>query len=136
MPQYPGVVAGDDGLQMKLLFYFQPWVPARVLTRVVRVEVDEHPLDFPISDLKNVAPSSSTPLRDASPPRAILMFSVARAFTHQEIAPGKNPIKMGIVVLDRFNGFTYITKQLANLFLSNCQPPLWKKHLGVVSEKI
>src|ERR1700674_2931416 len=54
----------------------QPGVPGRVLAGVVRIEVDETPLDLPVPDLEDVAPTSGAPVGYSRAPRAVLMFAV------------------------------------------------------------
>src|SRR4051812_22049640 len=78
----------------------QPRVSGGVLAGVVRVEVDEDPLDLPVTDLEHVAPAPGTPLRYTGPPGPVLVLSVTGALADHDVAAGEDPVEVGVVVLD------------------------------------
>src|SRR6266487_2161286 len=78
---------------------FQPWVACRVGASVIRVEVDKHPLDFEVPDLKNIAPASGV-RNSRAPLRAARRSAVARPLDHDRVTLA-DIIEVGVVVADR-----------------------------------
>ena len=58
------------------LFLVEPGIARRVLARVVGVEIDEAPVDLPISDFEDVAPATGSVLRNVGAPRPIAVLAV------------------------------------------------------------
>src|SRR5579864_6910551 len=108
---------------------FEPWIAGGILCGIVRIQVDEAALDQPVANLEHVAPSARGPFRAAGAPGPIHMFAMARSFAHHQVAAGKDPVEMGEVVSDRFDGSAYFAEQFANLVLSRRQAPLGKINL-------
>src|ERR1700733_291149 len=114
----------------------EPRVPGGVLAGVVRVEVNEAPLDQPVTDLKDVAPAASARFGDSRAPRTVLMLAVARALDDQQITAGEDPVEMRVVVSDRLERPAHIAEHLADLHLASREPPLREVDLRVFGEEV
>src|ERR1700752_369552 len=67
------------------LFLVEPGIARRVFARVVGVEIDEAPVDLPISDFEDVAPTTGSVLRNVGGPRPIAMLAVTRPLANDEV---------------------------------------------------
>src|ERR1700681_4082043 len=113
----------------------QPGVAGGVLARVVRVEIDEAPLDLPVADLEYVTPAPGRRLGNAGPPRAVLVLSVAGPLADEHVSAGEDPVEVGVVVGDRLQGPAHVREELADLLLAAGQAPLREVHLGGVGKQ-
>ena len=67
------------------LFLLEPGIARRVFARVVGVEIDEAPVDLPVSDFEHVAPATGSVLRNVRTPRPIAVPAVTRPLTNDEV---------------------------------------------------
>ena len=67
------------------LFLVEPGIARRVFARIVGVEIDEAPVDLPISDFEDVAPTTGCVLRNVGTPRPIAVHAVTRPLTNDEV---------------------------------------------------
>src|SRR6516165_12807489 len=81
----------------------EPRVPGGVPASVIGVEVDEAPLDQPVTDLEDVAPATGAPLWDSCAPRTVLVLAVARALGDHQITAGEDPVEVRVVMRNRLD---------------------------------
>src|SRR5689334_15263417 len=74
----------------------EPRVPSRVESGVIRIQINEAALDEEISNLEDIAPSSS--MGYPGTPRSIDMSSGACSFDGKRVGASHDPIKRGVVV--------------------------------------
>src|SRR6185437_12797804 len=113
----------------------QPRVPLGVLGRIVRVQVDEAPLDLPVADFEHVAPPAGRPLGYPGPPGAVAVLAVAGALADHHVARD-HPVEVGVVVDDGGQGGADVTEHLADVLLAVRQPPLGEVDLRVLGEQV
>jgi len=63
----------------------EPGIARRIFARVVGVEIDEAPVDLPITDFEDVAPATGSVLWNVSTPRPIAVLAVTRPLTDDEV---------------------------------------------------
>src|SRR5947209_7898789 len=113
----------------------EPRVALGVLGRVVRIQVDEAPLDQPVADLEHVAPPARRPFRHPGPPRAVPVPAVAGALAHHHVARD-HPVEMGVVVDNRGERGAHVAEHLADGLLAVGQAPLGEVDLRVLGEQV
>src|SRR5580700_11513036 len=114
----------------------EPRVPGGVPAGVVRVEVNEAPLDQPVTDLKDIAPTAGARFGDSRAPRTVLMLAVARALDDQQITAGEDPVEMRVVVSDRLERPAHVAEHLADLRLAGRESPLREVDLRIFGEEV
>src|SRR5690348_9894075 len=91
----------------------EPGIALGVLGRVVRIQVDETPLDLPVADLEHVAPPAGRPLGHPGPPGAVAVLAVAGALAYHHVARD-HPVEVGVVVDDGGEGGADVAEHLAD----------------------
>jgi hypothetical protein len=61
---------------------------------------------------------------------------MAVTFAHDDVAAGKHPVEVRVVVLDVLDRGAHVAEQLADLFLTGRQAPFGEVHLSVVGEQV
>src|ERR1700761_9354723 len=120
----------------RALLGLEPRVPRGVPASVVGVEVDEAPLNQPVTDLEDVAPAAGAPLGDSCAPRTILVLAVARALGDHQVTAGEDPVEVRVVVRDRLDRPAHVAEELADLRLAGRESPFREVDLCVDGEEI
>src|ERR1700722_15967968 len=67
------------------LFLIEPGVARGVFARVIRVEIDEAPLDLPVANFEHVAPASGAMLRNVGPPLPVPVLAVTCSLANDHV---------------------------------------------------